>query len=215
MAKAEIRSDSFRELRSWLEEGKSYFDSDSRVDLNRRDDKFRLWLDRGRQAGFLKYSGVLSKDIETLKKRFRCVVRTLALLILVFALATWFMAFGRIFFLIVVCGGVLGSSTAAFISALDRWANGVEDFHGNAYPDPTTKKERFNERFSSWLLFRPILGISAASLIFFGSDALIPNNSPWKPETSGSYAFIGIVAGLFAKTLIKVLLKAFKGLLGR
>nr|BAJ06934.1 hypothetical protein [uncultured bacterium] len=211
-------SDSFKELSEWLKQGEDnhYFDAEFKVDLNGNDPDFRRWLDQGRFNCFLKFQGVTAEDIISLRARFKFVIRTLAILIGLFSLLTWVLIYAEASpFWIVVISGILGSSTAAFVSTLDRWANGIEDFHGNAYPDPSTRKQRFNERFSNWLLYRPVLGIVAAALIYFGANALIPNDSPWKPSTLEAFAFIGIVAELFAKTLIEILLDAFKSLLGR
>jgi len=194
-------SDSYKELKNWLDKGEAekYFDADFKVDLNGKDSGFRDWLDQGRLRGFLKFQGVTKQDIYSLKKRFNLVIRILAVSILFFAVLTCVLINFKIpNFWIVAVAGILGSSAAAFISTLDRYANGVEDFHGNAYPDSKTKKERFNERFSNWLLYRPILGIVAAALIFYGSYALIPANSTWKPSSSEQFAFLGLVAGLFA-----------------
>jgi hypothetical protein len=211
-------SDSFKELSEWLKEGgdNQYFDTEFKVNLNGKDPDFRLWLDQGRFSGFLKYQGVTEEDVNLLRTRFKFVIRTLAILIVLFTLLTWTLIYtGVPPFWVVVMSGILGSSTAAFVSTLDRWANGIEDFHGNAYPDPSTRKQRFNERFSNWLLYRPLLGIVAAALIYFGTNALIPDDSTWRPSTLEAFAFLGIVAGLFAKTLIEILLDAFKSLLGR
>lgn len=219
MTKTKHLSDSFSELRKWLNEGekKNYFDAEFKVDLNGKDPDFRLWLDQGRFNSFLKFKGVTAEDVNSLRERFEFVIRTLAVLIGLFAFLTWLLIYVKVPpFWIVVTSGILGSSTAAFVSTLNRWANGIEDFHGNGYPDPTTRKQRFNERFSNWLLFRPVLGIVAAVLIYYGAKTLIPEDSTWAPKESlEAFAFLGVVAGLFAKTLISILLDAFKSLLGR
>lgn len=209
---------SYRELINWIDHGKQnkYFKDDGRINFNcQNNEAFMDWLDSGNNKGFINFPGISQHDIASLDARFKLVISLLSSLIILLPFLLWFLIWHNVCsFWIVIVSGIFGSSAAAFISTLDRYAKGYEDIHGNAYPDPDTKKERFNQRFSNWLLFRPVLGIVAACLIYFGANTLL-SDSDFKPDSPESYAFIGIVAGLFAKTLIKSLLDTFKAMLGK
>ncbi|MGA2020859.1 MAG: hypothetical protein ABSH02_09740 [Candidatus Sulfotelmatobacter sp.] len=104
--------------------------------------------------------------------------------------------------------GFLGSSTAALRSALERHAQGVEDGNGNQWPDPKTKKERFNSAMAIWFLYRPVLGTVVGFLLYLAGQA-----GAFKAVSSeGGLAFSGVVGGLFAKSLLDLLLDRFKEL---
>jgi len=106
--------------------------------------------------------------------------------------------------------GFLGSGTAALRSALDRHARGIEDADGHQWPDPGTKKERFNRGMGTWFLYRPVLGTVVGFLVYLAADAgfLRPANS------EKGLAFFALVGGLFAKSLLDLLLEKFKNLFG-
>ncbi|HSK81548.1 MAG TPA: hypothetical protein VLQ45_34150, partial [Thermoanaerobaculia bacterium] len=70
--------------------------------------------------------------------------------------------------LVALFTGVIGSATAAFVSALDRHAQGLEDRYGGATPKPDAKKERFSERMFYWFLGRPWLGAVVGVAVFWG-----------------------------------------------
>jgi hypothetical protein len=111
------------------------------------------------------------------------------------------------FVLIGLSAGIAGSSTAALISALNRQAAGYEDSKGRAHPDPKTKKERFSRGMYHWFLSRPALGGVTGCMAFWGMTAgFFGTPAP----TAARTAFIGVLAGLFAKTLLDVLLNIFK-----
>ena len=108
--------------------------------------------------------------------------------------------------------GMLGSCIAAFRSCLDRRANGLEDQFGNVAPG-IDAKERFSDGMVVWFLGRPLLGAAIGWLIYVGlkggvfSDAAherILDGEVWK------FLFYMIVAGLFAKTILDLLLEGAK-----
>lgn len=105
-----------------------------------------------------------------------------------------------------IVAGCLGSSTAALRSALDRHANGIEDRDGNQWPDPNSKKERFNRGMGIWFLYRPVLGIVVGFLIYLAADAGLFGYSI-SPTRLGFFTLVG---GLFAKSLLDLLLEKFK-----
>ena len=57
-----------------------------------------------------------------------------------------------------VCVSIVGSSTAAFISCLQRVSNGWELADGQQIPK-TNDKWRFNNKIAHFQLVRPFLGI--------------------------------------------------------
>jgi hypothetical protein len=106
--------------------------------------------------------------------------------------------------------GFLGSSTAALRSALDRHANGIEDRDGNQWPDPHARKERFNRGMAIWFLYRPVLGTVMGFLIYLMADAGLFGVG----ISQTRLAFFALVAGLFAKSLLDLLLDKFKQIFG-
>jgi hypothetical protein len=106
--------------------------------------------------------------------------------------------------------GFLGSSTAGLRSALDRRANGIEDANGHQWPDPGTKKERFNRRIGVWFWYRPILGMVVGFFVYLAAQAGMLDRA--KPEAG--LAFFALLGGLFAKSLLDLLLEKFKVLFG-
>jgi hypothetical protein len=63
---------------------------------------------------------------------------------------------------------------------------------------------------------RPLLGITAATLVYYGASCLIPADKPLlKPTTAEATAFLGGIAGLFAKTMIEILLGIVKSVFGK
>ena len=109
-----------------------------------------------------------------------------------------------------VAAGFLGSSTAALRSALDRHANGIENADGRQWPDPENKKERFNLRMATWFWYRPILGAVMGFVVYLAAQAGLLQAARSGP----GLAFFALLAGLFAKSLLDLLLDKFKALFG-
>jgi len=107
--------------------------------------------------------------------------------------------------------GILGSSTTALISALDRKSNGWESNKGDKFPEDG-KMDRFSIRMHTFFLFRPLLGIAAGLIVFFGSLQTSVNYSSF-PQNS-KIIFYSLVAGLFIKTLLDKLKSLLEKLLG-
>ena len=73
--------------------------------------------------------------------------------------------------LLMIISGVLGSTVAAFISILDRIANGFEDSKGAQKPPKGEKdkpRERFNLGMTWWFVSRPWLGGVVACVTYRG-----------------------------------------------
>jgi hypothetical protein len=104
--------------------------------------------------------------------------------------------------------GISGSAVAALISCLDRYANGVELYGGETYPDKE-KKERFSERFAYWLRARPFLGAPVAPVFIWGLSHF--TNDPQKFTTSNRLVgFTAFMAGLLAKSVLELVKNLFK-----
>jgi len=116
------------------------------------------------------------------------------------------------------CGGLLGSCVSAGISAAQRYSDGVETRDGRQYPG-TERKPRFNDAMIPFFYLRPFLGAGMGVLAYAGLVAglLFTTGSTGsasadvRPE---SVLFAGVIAGLFAKTLIEKLKSSFDHFLG-
>ncbi len=109
-----------------------------------------------------------------------------------------------------VLAGVLGSSCSALMSALERRANGWEDKFGNKYPDDVPK-DKFNLGMISFFLFRPVFGIFAGVLIYFGFQTKYFHNISFEYT---DVVFWSLLCGLFVKTLIDKMKNLFESLIG-
>lgn len=109
-----------------------------------------------------------------------------------------------------IAAGILGSTSAALLSALDRIAHGWEDSYGNKYPQDEPK-DKFNIGMVTFFLFRPVFGILAGLLVYFGLQTkyvgdgtlAIPNVIFWS-----------LLCGLFVKSLIEKLKNLFDNFVG-
>ena len=116
-----------------------------------------------------------------------------------------------------LAASVLGSSTSAFISALDRRAHGWE-VHGVKIPPGAG--ERFNEKMAPFFRKRPFLGLFTGILVFSAMHAhvLLRDEPGTTPELTGAalyrMVFYSLLAGLFAKSLIEKLKVLFDKVFG-
>jgi len=109
---------------------------------------------------------------------------------------------------------VLGSSTSAFISSLDRRAHGWQI---RQVKIPPGSGERFNEKMVPFFVARPFLGLLTGLLVFSASrtEFLLRHEScPSQPTSLHELVFYSLLAGLFAKTLIEKLKALFDKLFG-
>jgi hypothetical protein len=204
-----------KHLREWLSQGQceGLFDDKLRW-LPGKADAIKEWLDRGKRSGVLLLAGELAPaDRASLERRFYFVVGYLLAMMIA---GIWVIVSGisqgwlTLPYLSAIAG-LLGSATAAYISCLNRRANGFEDRQGNGFPDPLVKKERFGEGMSYWFLGRPFLGAVMGLIAYWGlSGGISYEGTTAFPESATRVAFIGSIAGLFAKTLYEILLGALK-----
>ena len=111
-----------------------------------------------------------------------------------------------------ITAGILGSTSSALISALQRKANGWETEDGTKHP-PDGKKEMFSQRMATFFLYRPILGIIGGLLIYFGMQAKIFGEKG--VENQPEVIFWSLLAGLFVKSLLEKLKDLFDNLIGK
>ncbi len=109
-----------------------------------------------------------------------------------------------------IIAGILGSTSAALLSALERKANGWENKNGNKYPKDEPKY-KFSERIATFFLFRPVFGILAGLLVYFGMQSKAIGKL--QNDTNPDIIFFSLVAGLFIKLLIEKLKDIIDGLL--
>jgi hypothetical protein len=107
--------------------------------------------------------------------------------------------------------GILGSTTAAFTSCLDRRANGFEDSLGNQSPKREDKVGRYNRGMYYWFLARPWLGAVTGAIAYWGIVNGVFTPSESTAVSLEGAAFSGFLAGLLAKSLLEIL----KGLLSK
>lgn len=112
---------------------------------------------------------------------------------------------------IAIVSGILGSSIAAFRSSLDRRSHGFEDQYGNVAPG-VDKQERFSDGMVYWFLGRPLLGGAVALIIYFGLNGEIFCAAAKEEILKGNWKFVfyATLVGLFAKSILDILLKAVK-----
>jgi hypothetical protein len=116
-----------------------------------------------------------------------------------------------------LAASVLGSSTSAFISALDRRAHGWE-VHGVKIP--SGDGERFNEKMAPFFRKRPFLGLFTGILVFSAMHAhlLLKDECPTAADPAvdvmNRMVFYSLLAGLFAKSLIEKLKVLFDKVFG-
>lgn len=113
---------------------------------------------------------------------------------------------------ICISAGVLGSATSALISALQRKANGWEFSNGLKYPSDSPD-DKFSIRMATFFMGRPLLGIVAGLIVFFGFSIVFEKSENTFEKTS--LIFWSILAGLFAKSLIAKLKDLFDNLIGK
>ena len=145
-----------------------------------------------------------------LERRFRYTLGYLAVVMAVPLLLTAYLlsqGSPQPLLLIAIACGTVGSATAAFVSALERHAQGLEDRMGGATPDPTAKKERFSERMFYWFLARPWLGAVVGAAVFWGLSGgdLGTDATTARPLSGPRVAFYGLLSGLFAKSVLDIL----------
>lgn len=108
--------------------------------------------------------------------------------------------------------GVLGSTSSALLSALQRKANGWETVASDKYPSDG-KGDRFSQRMSTFFLYRPIFGIIAGLLVFFGVQTGYFGSMTVNEEAK--VIFYSLLSGLFVKSLLEKLKDLFDSLVGK
>jgi hypothetical protein len=206
-----------KRLNEWMRQARSegLVDGDF-VWVSGKEEAIKQWLDRGRKTGVLLLAGALDpSEQDGLQKRFRAVI-TLLLTFMAVGLLMVGLGIGSSTMpplLVSVAAGLLGSATAAFISCLNRRANGFEDKLGNTFPDPMENKERFGQSMSYWLMCRPFLGAVMGGIAYWGMAGgvfISAEKAKAFPGELAKVAFVGAVAELFAKTLYDILQNILK-----
>jgi hypothetical protein len=111
-----------------------------------------------------------------------------------------------------ITAGVLGSTSSALISALQRKANGWETEDGKKHPIDG-KKEMFSQRMATFFLLRPTFGIIGGLLIYFGMQSKYFGDTGI--EDPSKVIFWSLLSGLFVKSLLEKLKDLFDSLVGK
>jgi hypothetical protein len=117
-----------------------------------------------------------------------------------------------------IVAGILGSTSSALISALQRKANGWEMEDGKKYPiDPKKapaddKRDMFSQRMATFFLYRPAFGIIGGLLSYYGAQSSYFIGSGGDKESK--FIFFALLSGLFVKSLIEKLKDLFDNLIG-
>lgn len=122
--------------------------------------------------------------------------------------------------LIAVAAGTAGSCVASAVSVAERRAEGYEiPYHGRitvwASAEPEEEVGRFSLAMLPFFYLRPFLGAFAGLLTFGGLRAGLLFGSVSEPDALELNLFLGLLSGLFAKSLFESLRAAFKGLVGK
>jgi hypothetical protein len=212
--------DPIASVNRWLKEGQAMgfvdaggllAESTSRTGKELAD--FKHWLTRSPDTAFLQG--------ETLSHGERTRLERLFWVIFVYLIAVGIVAGLGIYLqwnmpqpdlLIAVCGGLFGSTIAAFRSCVDRRAGGFEDRYGNSSPKSESKRERFGDGMMHWFIARPFLGAGVGLLIYSAvAGNVFPEEMSKKLSlNTGSLVFYICLAGLLAKTLLDIFLEAGK-----
>lgn len=115
--------------------------------------------------------------------------------------------------------GLCGSTIAVLISLAERLSNGWELESGHKVPENAKKNEMFGRRMVPWFVIRPFLGAVMGLAIYLGlSGGLFVISSPVNPTNLEPSAirltFIALIAGLFAKSFLESLKRAFAAFVG-
>lgn len=204
---------SVSDLRDWLQKGETqgYIDATGHIDLSRKEEKQVAWVNEGTLSGFMPGEHMCYADYKEIERRVRFVLTFLSVLVVVISVSLLVASYSTAsaLTLCLLCG-VLGSTTAALMSALNRQALGFEDRHGHAYPDPDKKKERFSIAMSRWFLLRPTLGLFTGAVAYWGVDSGLFGKLAEGRE--GKLYFAASIAGFFAKTFLDILKRTVKAL---
>jgi hypothetical protein len=115
--------------------------------------------------------------------------------------------------------GVLGSAVSAFMSASERFSNGWETLSGDKRPREEPK-DKFVARTAGQFFYRPLLGAVAAIAVLVGlvggyMIAIQVEDLNWKSFRPEGVAFLSLLAGIMAKSLIERLRDMFHALFGK
>jgi len=158
---------------------------------------------------------LLLNEKPQLEKRFllACIILVVIILITLFGIGfNSYLGIGL--FWVCVFSGILGSSTSALISALQRRANGLEFQNGIKYPSEQPK-DKFSMRISIFFILRPLLGVIGSIIVFYGFESIFNfEKAEIKPDDS-KLILLSLLAGLFAKSLIEKLKNVFDNIIGK
>ena len=112
--------------------------------------------------------------------------------------------------------GLSGSIVSVLISVADRLSNGWELESGKKSPENAKKPDMFGRRMIPWFVTRPFLGAVMGLIVYVGlSGGLLTVHVESGSEmTTLRLTFWALLAGLFAKSFLESLKRAFAAFVG-
>lgn len=125
------------------------------------------------------------------------------------------------FLLIGLCtaAGLGGSTISVLISVAERLSNGMELEDGRKVPEDANKPDMFGQRMVPWFVIRPFLGAVMGLAVYLGlSSGLfmfysVGDTTNLEPSIL-RLTFLSLLAGLFAKSFLESLKRAFAAFVG-
>ncbi len=115
--------------------------------------------------------------------------------------------------------GLCGSTIAVLISLVDRFSNGWELEDGKKVPENDKRPDRFGQRMIPWFVIRPFLGAVMGLAVYLGFSSRLlffyPAGGVADLESTAlRLTFFALLAGLFAKSFLESLKRAFAAFVG-
>lgn len=112
--------------------------------------------------------------------------------------------------------GLSGSTVSVLISMADRLSNGWELKSGKKLPENAKKPDMFGRRMIPWFVIRPFLGAVMGLIVYVGLSGglLMAHVESGSDMTTLRLIFWALLAGLFAKSFLESLKRAFAAFVG-
>ncbi|MCL4265684.1 MAG: hypothetical protein KJ069_20900 [Anaerolineae bacterium] len=112
--------------------------------------------------------------------------------------------------------GLSGSTVSVLISMADRLSNGWELESGKKSPENAKKPDMFGRRMIPWFVIRPFLGAVMGLVIYVGLSGglLMVHVETGSDLAALRLTFLALLAGLFAKSFLESLKRAFAAFVG-
>lgn len=112
--------------------------------------------------------------------------------------------------------GLSGSIVSVLFSMADRLSNGWELESGKKLPENAEKPDMFGRRMIPWFVIRPFLGAVMGLIVYVGLSGglLMVHVETGSDLAALRLTFLALLAGLFAKSFLESLKRAFAAFVG-